>query len=355
MALLVAGYLLFLSGLGVALSVIRWLRPRAPRWGLMDHPGGRKDHPAPIPLIGGLAIMAAVTCPSVAGLLLARCGMLGAGFVPSVWAVHGPGIVRRAPELLAILAGSAVMMGLGYLDDRRGLSPWLRLGVQMGAAGLLQGVGVRATALLPEPWMHAVLTMAFITFLTNAVNFIDNMNGLSVGTVTVGASALLASAASTKQWFLAAILACLLGGCVAFLPQNFPRARIFLGDAGSMALGFLLGGLTLAFTFDDGAAPAHAILLPVLLLFVPLADGLTVIATRWRRGVHPFTAGHDHLSHRLVRCGLDRRQAVWVLWAVQGVAAIVAVIVARTPPSYVVVVAATVLGSLLLVSAGVRR
>ena len=142
--------------------------------------------------------------------------------------------------------------------------------------------------------MHVVLTVVFIVFITNAVNFIDNMNGLMAGVVTVGALHLLCLAAATGQLFIAAILACLVGGLLAYLPRNFPRARVFIGDAGSLAIGFLLASLTVAFTFEEGGSSFRPALLPLLVLAIPTADGLTVIAGRLRRGVHPFTAGHDH-------------------------------------------------------------
>ena len=242
--------------------------------------------------------------------------------LPADLAEHLPGIRSKAGDLLLILAGSAAMLLLGYLDDRRGLSPWTRLLVQSACAAMLAVAGIRISVFLPGEWLHGLMTVVFIVAITNAVNFIDNMNGLMGGVVAIGALHLLCLAVATQQLFLAAILICLVGGLLGFLPRNFPKARVFIGDAGSLALGFLLAALTVVFTFEEGGPSSHPVLMPLLVLLVPAADCLTVVCSRLCRGVHPFTAGHDHLSHRLVARGLNSERAVLFLWAIAFVAGI---------------------------------
>ncbi|NRA94966.1 MAG: undecaprenyl/decaprenyl-phosphate alpha-N-acetylglucosaminyl 1-phosphate transferase [Planctomycetes bacterium] len=322
---------MFGASLLIAAIVLPLLERRALKAGPVDRPGGRKDHARPTPLTGGIAVLLAVAIPAVAGLLLALRGAAIGDVLPDELVVHLPGIRRRAPQLLAVLLGSAVIMLLGHVDDRRGLSPWLRLLVQGACAAGLVAVGLRATLYIESPALQVALTILFVVFTTNAVNFIDNMNGLMAGVVLIGALHLLGLAIATDQLFMAAILVCLAGGLCAFLPRNFPNARVFIGDAGSTALGFLLAALTLAFTFEDGAPSARPFLLPIAVLAVPLLDGVVVVGARLLRGVHPFTAGHDHLSHRLVRSGLTPTRAVLLLWAVQLLAGLPVVLLGGVP------------------------
>lgn len=340
MVLIRAGLALFGSSLLIAALVLPLLERRALRAGPVAHPGGRHDHDAPTPLTGGIAIITAVALPAVSGLLVALIGGSN-GWLPAEIAEHLPGIRSRAPQLLAILAGAAIMMILGYVDDRRGLGPWTKLGVQSVAAAALVAAGLRVTLYLDWEPAQVVLTIGFVVFVTNAVNFIDNMNGLMAGVVLIGSLHLIGLAIATGQLFMAAILVSLGGGLAAFLPRNFPKASVFVGDAGSLSIGFLLAALSVAFTFDssnaDGArdVDVRPFLIPIAALLVPIADGLTVICARLRRGVHPFTAGHDHLSHRLVRRGLSPTSAVVLLWAVQMVAGLPVVLLGGVPPAVI--------------------
>ncbi|MEE2713489.1 MAG: MraY family glycosyltransferase [Planctomycetota bacterium] len=326
-----AGLLLFGASLIIAAIVLPLLERRALKAGPLDRPGGRKNHDRPTPLTGGIAVLLSVAIPAMAGLFLALRGVAMGDVLPAELADHLPGIRRRAPQLLAILLGSAVMMLLGHIDDRRGLSPWLRLLIQAACAAGLVAVGLRATLYIESPALQIALTILFVVFTTNAVNFIDNMNGLMSGVVLIGSLHPLGLAIATGQLFMAAILACLAGGLCAFLPRNFPRARVFLGDAGSTSLGFLLAALSIAFTFEAGAPSARPFLLPIAVLAVPLLDGAVVVCSRLLQGKHPFTAGHDHLSHRLVRAGFTPTRAVLALWATQLVAGLPVVLLGGVP------------------------
>ncbi len=326
-----AGLLLFGTSLLIAAIVLPLMERRALKTGPVDRPGGRKNHDRPTPLTGGIAVLVAVAVPVVVGLVIALRGAAIGDVLPAEITIHLPGIRQRAPQLLAVMLGSAAMMVLGYLDDRRGLSPWLRLAVQAACAAGLVMAGLRATLYIESSAVQVGLTILFVVFTTNAVNFIDNMNGLMAGVVLIGSLHLLGLAIATGQLFMAAILICLAGGLCAFLPRNFPKARVFIGDSGSMALGFLLAALTLAFTFEEGAPSARPFLLPLAVLAVPMLDGIVAICSRLLRGVHPFTAGHDHLSHRLVRSGFTPTRAVLALWALQLVAGLPVAILGGVP------------------------
>jgi UDP-GlcNAc:undecaprenyl-phosphate/decaprenyl-phosphate GlcNAc-1-phosphate transferase len=304
---------LFLASFTIAAILIPIIERTSRARGFVDQPGGRKDHAVPTPYGGGLAIFAAVAFPAIGGLVLAF-GDSGGNIIPEEVALHLPGIATQARQVFAILLGAALMMFVGWLDDRLSLSPAVKLAAQVASATMLVLAGVRITAHMPWPAAHVAVTILFVVFATNAANFIDNMNGLLVGVAAIAASCLLAIAAGSGQLFVSAILICLVGGLLAFLPRNFPRASLFLGDAGSLAIGFLLAAMTIACKFDVGTVTSRPVILPFLILFVPLIDGILVTTARLLEGRSPFTAGQDHISHRLTRLGFTRDRAVLYLW-----------------------------------------
>jgi UDP-GlcNAc:undecaprenyl-phosphate GlcNAc-1-phosphate transferase len=170
----------------------------------------------------------------------------------------------------------------------------------------------------------------WIGTITNAFNFLDNMDGLSAGVAAVCATAFLVTAILIEQWFVAATLALLLGAVLGFLVWNFPPARIFMGDSGSLVIGFILGVLTVRTTFlakgEDFAAGWYAIFAPVLVLAVPLYDFVVVTIIRMSRGHSPFKGDTNHFSHRLVARGMSRRTAVLCIYLVTAVTSASAIV-----------------------------
>jgi UDP-GlcNAc:undecaprenyl-phosphate GlcNAc-1-phosphate transferase len=324
------GVLLFLVSFGIAAALLPAIERINRARGFTDRPGGRKDHLHPTPYGGGLAIFAAVALPALGGLGIALAARDG-GFLPSEITRHFPGLLSQAPRMLTILLGAALMLVVGWIDDWRGLSPAIRLAAQAAAAGLLVLAGIRVTLHVASPALHVLATLTFVVFATNAFNFIDNMNGLLVGVASIQVACFLAIAAASGQWFVAAVLICLCGGLLAFLPRNFPKATLFLGDAGSLALGFLISAMTIACDFDVGEVTLKPVLLPLLILFVPLLDGATVVTLRILARRSPFEAGQDHLSHRLARRGWTRERSVVALWCLTLLAGAIALVYARVP------------------------
>lgn len=308
--------LLVLAGYALTRAALFPLKMLAQRFGLVDAPAGRKDHAAPVPLVGGIALLIGVGLPALAAVGFAGAADLAA-LLPTTATAHAQGLVQRSPQLLLVLAGALANLLLGAIDDRRGLPASLRLVVQCGAA-LMPVIAGLSVQLTDVPVMDGALTVLFIVAVTNAFNFIDNMNGLCLGTALIATLNLLALAVAGGEVFVAGLLLCLAGALFAVLSNNFPHARVFSGDAGSTSLGFLLACLAVAHTFalrpTGSGVPWLSVAGPLLLLAVPLADIATVFTTRLARGVHPFTAGHDHLSHRLVRKGFTRHGAVIWLW-----------------------------------------
>jgi UDP-GlcNAc:undecaprenyl-phosphate/decaprenyl-phosphate GlcNAc-1-phosphate transferase len=224
---------------------------------------------------------------------------------------------------------------LGVIDDRKALGPYLKLVVQIAVAGFLViGFDLRAMMFLDQhvggAWLSCVLSIFWITMITNAFNFLDNMDGLSAGVAAICTTAFLVSTILVEQWFVAATLAGLLGATLGFLIFNFPPARIFMGDSGSLVLGFVLGVLTVRTTFlrpgDDFWTHWYVLFAPIVVLALPIYDLITVSVIRISNGKSPFQGDKNHFSHRLVNRGMSRRTAVLCLYLVTAATSIAAII-----------------------------
>lgn len=261
-------------------------RRLAIRMDMLDRPGGRRRHAAPVPLLGGLAIYVAV-----------------------VTTVAATTERYELAELLGILAGATLVALSGLWDDRVSLTASAKLSVQALAALVLYGVGVRSSVPLGEEWVF-LLSVSWVLFITNAFNLIDNLDGLCSGVGTVASISFLLLAWMNGQYLVSAFAAALLGACLGFFLHNRSPASIFMGDAGSLFIGFLMAALGLKLRSRTGD-PWGAALAPIIVLGVPLFDTLLVSLSRLRRGHNPATSpGTDHLSHRLLRLGWSRREAV---------------------------------------------
>lgn len=303
----------FLIAYGSTFLIRRW----APAWGLIDQPAERKMHTTPTPLGGGIAIVIGVVLPLLLAqgtvALLVRAESVPA-WMPSDVAVHLEGVLYRSGQLWGILAAGGVLLILGLLDDRFGVSWKWRLAVQFLLATALVAGGVRATLFITWPWLGMVVTVLWIVVLINALNFLDNMDGLCGGIALIASvifALVMLTGLSEPRWLVGGCLLVLAGSVAGFLMHNWPPAKIFMGDAGSTFIGLLLGSMTVLGTFyeENGSRP-HVILAPVCVLAIPLYDFSTVILIRLWRGQSPFQPDKNHFSHRLVELGLSRRDAV---------------------------------------------
>jgi UDP-GlcNAc:undecaprenyl-phosphate GlcNAc-1-phosphate transferase len=190
-------------------------------------------------------------------------------------------------------------------------------------------------------WPALILTVFWITAVTNAFNFLDNMDGLSAGVACVCAMCFLVAALSIGQWFVAASLALLIGALLGFLCFNFAPASIFMGDSGSLVIGFILGVLTIRTQYlprgQDFGAGWYAVFVPVIVLAVPLYDLIVVSLIRIARGVSPFKGDTNHFSHRLVARGMSKRTAVLCLYLISAATGLGAIILPHARSPYVAV------------------
>jgi UDP-GlcNAc:undecaprenyl-phosphate GlcNAc-1-phosphate transferase len=289
-------------------------RRYAPRLGMVDRPGGHKGHRTPTPLGGGVAIWLTTVIVLLIGLLAVFA--LGQADLPEPLARHAGGVVLRAGVLGWILVLATVIMAMGLVDDFRGLDWRLRLGIQFACASMLAATGVRITLFGPftHPFLGGAVTVLWIVGLTNAFNMLDNMDGLAASVGLIAAVLFSGAQIAVGSLFAPAVLLVVAGALAGFLVHNLAPARLFMGDAGSNFLGFLLGALTVVgtFTHDDagGTYSPYGVLAPLLVMAVPLYDMISVVLIRLREGRSPFVGDRSHFSHRLVARGLTPPQAV---------------------------------------------
>lgn len=296
--------LIGLGAMAIALAVTPAARWVALRIGMVDHPAPRKLHARPVPLLGGLALYLAV--------------LLALVILEDRYNLH---------QLAGVLLGATAISFLGIWDDRWGLRPLIKLAGQGVIAGAVMATGV-TIGLFPWPALNALITLLWLVGITNAFNLIDNMDGLSGGIGAVGAAFFLLLAALNGQYLVGALAAAVLGACLGFLRYNFNPASIFMGDTGSLFLGFLMAVLGIKLRFPNNVAFVTW-MVPVLVLGVPIFDTVLVVFSRLRRGLNPLTTpGKDHLSHRLVRAGLTHREAVLTLYLVQVALGVLAMFIA---------------------------
>ncbi len=289
----------------------------APRWGLVDQPAARKVHVTPTPLGGGLAIYLGFLLPMLAAqlvVLLIQTEVISGAWIPDELRVHLDGVTHRSGQLWSLLAAGSVLVFMGLLDDRFGLSWKWRLGVQFLVAFSLVISGVSASLFVSQPLVGQVVSVLWIVALINSLNFLDNMDGLSAG-IGLIASVMFASIMLTSvgepRWLVGGCLVVLAGALAGFLVHNWPPAKIFMGDAGSTFIGLMLASLTILGTFYDESMPQrHVMLAPLCILAIPLYDLCSVILIRLKEGRSPFQPDKKHFSHRLAAIGLSQKHAV---------------------------------------------
>ncbi len=311
-----------LVGFAVSLGLTPLTRQIARRVGFLDQPAARKVHAAPMPLLGGLAIYGAF----VIALLLFR---------------HWPQYIL---ELGSILTGVTWLAFVGMIDDRIGLSPWTKFPAQFLAAGVVIASGVHID-LVHVPLLDTALTVAWIVGIINAINFLDNMDGLAAGVSAIAAAFFFLLAVSQGQELVTALAAALCGSAVGFLIYNFNPATTFMGDMGSLVLGFILAVIGIKLHFY-AQSPLVSWMIPILVLGLPVFDTSLVMFTRIREKRSLVRGSKDHTSHRLVAMGLTHRQAVISLYAACILVGVAALAVSQAPvnSAEVIEIGATVAG-----------
>ena len=284
-----------LSAVGLLTPVVRKF---AIRLNVVDSPSeSHKTHKQPVPYLGGVAI--------VLGVCLVT--------YPAILQSEQRDVIGLASTVLI----PAILIGvIGLVDDVKKLQPWPRFIAQNLVGLVIAGILI-LTDTLGTPSGNAIvdilLTIFWIVGITNSINFFDNVDGGASGTIAISSFFLFLLAFHGGQYSIAALSLVLSGATVGFLLWNRPPARIYMGDAGALFLGLLIATLTLRFDPNPIFLSA-SFSIPILLLAVPVLDTTVAVTSRLRRGISPFQGGQDHLSHRLMRSGMNKRQAVLSLW-----------------------------------------
>ncbi len=292
--------LILLSAFVLAVGATPLVRRLAIRLGVVDRPAARKIHTRTTPLLGGVAIYLA---------FIVTLAILGDRFY--------------IQQVIGILLGATLCSFMGLWDDRLGLGALVKLAGQIAASLILIASGVQVK-ILPYEILNFGVTVFWMVGITNALNLLDNMDGLSGGVGMTAALFFLLLAVMSGQYLVGALAAALVGACLGFLFYNFNPASIFMGDTGSLFLGFMLAAVGIKLRFPDNV---HFVtwMVPVMVLGLPIFDTTLVVISRLRRGLNPLTAaGKDHVSHRLVKMGFTQREAVLILYLVCAILGIIA-------------------------------
>ncbi len=336
------------------------VRRFAPLLGLVARPGGHSTHVHVTPLGGGLGIWLGIIVTFGVGTLavmMARESAAWQSWLPEPLLPYLEGIWSRAGQFWGLLAAGTVLVALGLTDDRVGVNPWIRLAVEFAVAGfVVYGLGIGLTAFIGIEWLTRILSMIWIVGVINSFNMLDNMDGLSGGVAAVIAGSMAAvmlispdPGTARPQLFVAALLLVVLGALLGFLWHNRPPAKIFMGDAGSYLVGFLIAVAMLMATFTGGPDRPHGVLAPLCAMAVPLYDMTTVLWIRIREGRSPFVGDRSHFSHRLVDLGLGRTQAVLTIYLVTATCGLAAILLTQVTLGQAVMVLGIVACMLFLI------
>jgi UDP-GlcNAc:undecaprenyl-phosphate GlcNAc-1-phosphate transferase len=311
----------------------------------------RKIHTEAMPLLGGVAVFGAFALNVLFNYAVVLPVVSGLGFSLGGLAEHVEGAFSVWRKLAVLLAGGAAMVALGMYDDKHDLKAGRKLLGQVVIALAVVLAGVRITVFVSSEFVSVVLSVLWIVTITNAMNFLDNMDGLcaGVGLVCAGLFALIAGIQA--QYFVCALALALTGALLGFLPHNFKPASIFLGDAGSHFVGFMLAVLPMMATFYREGTPTHLpVLIPLLVLAVPLFDMAMVMWIRVRKGQPVYIGDVNHISHRLVRLGLPQSWAVTLIYLITLTLGLGATVLLWSELTAAVIVMVQALGILAIVT-----
>lgn len=297
-----------LTALATTLAVTPLVRLVGERWGIVSKPGGRHVHHGAVPRIGGVAMFV--------GCFAAVC-MRWAGEVFWGWP---PALTLAGEPVIGVMVGLALMFGVGLLDDIVDLSPGQKLAGQLLAAGVAYAAGVRID-FVGDPFGGGLLligvlslpvTLFWMVGFANVVNLIDGLDGLAAGITAIAAVSLLVLAEESNQALAAVLAAALVGACIGFLRYNFNPASIFMGDSGSLFLGFTLACISLLGVMKSVAA--ITLVVPLLIIGVPVFDTFSAIVRRRRQGRPIQEADKGHIHHRLLGRGFSQKQTVLIIY-----------------------------------------
>jgi len=291
----------------------------APPLGFVAHPASDRYHRNVIPLGGGIALFATLSTVILSAIAVVKfpvlSGHLGKFIARST--IDPADFLARIDELLVIWLSVVVLFTLGLWDDGKHLGPFFKLAVQVAVAIAAAAFGdIRVELFIESKIISVALSAFWIVLIINAFNFLDNMDGASAGIAVITSSILFIAAALSGQILVGGLALVFVGTLLGFLVFNFPPAKIFMGDAGSLVVGFFVALLSLRITYYHEALSGrwYPVLMPLVVMAVPLYDFISVTLLRISQGKSPFVGDTQHFSHRLKKHGLTDTQTALTLY-----------------------------------------
>ena len=298
------------------------------RIGFLDYPEGRKSHQHPMPTSGGLAIFASFWITIFAGIAAGLLIKRGIYEVETLYALI-LGIKPLIPSVLGIFAGSFVILAVGAIDDRYDLPPQIKFAGQCAAALILMMTGLTINLVSVLGPSGYVITFIWILLIINAFNFIDSVDGHCAGIALISSTMFFFVVQIIQQPVVGFFVIVFAGALYGFLPFNFKPARIFLGDNGSLFIGYMMAALTLLCTYQTTPSSPVSMFIPILMFGVPIYDTLSVIIVRTTRGIPPWKGDRNHFAHRLSRLGMSEKVAVFFSYFVAGTLGLIALLLTQ--------------------------
>jgi UDP-GlcNAc:undecaprenyl-phosphate GlcNAc-1-phosphate transferase len=303
--------------LSVILTAI--VRKLAEQVGFVARPTADRYHRSVVPLGGGIAIFTTITAIVVTAAVAIKT-LLVPGRLP--WLAESANInpadfLGKTNQLVIILLSALALFLLGLWDDKKHLGPFFKLIVQFAVAVTAASFAdVKVEFFIENKLITTVLSAVWIVLIINSFNFLDNMDGAAAGIAVIVASILFTAAAISSQVFVGGLAIVFIGTLLGFLVFNFPPAKIFAGDAGSLVIGFFLAMLSLRTTYYHQAQSGrwYPVFIPLIVMAVPLYDFISVTILRIKQGKSPFIGDTQHFSHRLKKRGLTNTQTVLSLY-----------------------------------------
>jgi UDP-GlcNAc:undecaprenyl-phosphate GlcNAc-1-phosphate transferase len=311
-------FLLFVTSYLLVGVLTPLMRKIALATNVVDNPNAaHKSHKQAVPYLGGVAIIIGVITISYSTSLLSNFT------TDTFW-------------LATSVLGPALLLGvIGLWDDLKNLKPLPRF-IAQTVAGLFTAAVLILGNNVGNPTgsqiFDSIITVIWVVGICNSINFFDNLDGGAAGTVAISSIALAILALNGDQYLIAALSTVTAGATLGFLVWNKSPAKIYMGDAGALFLGVLLATLTVRFE-PSAQTQIGSYLIPILLLAIPILDTTVAVLSRVRRHLSPFQGGQDHLSHRLIRSGLSRKQVAFSLWSFSALFAAVAILISTTSTS----------------------
>jgi UDP-GlcNAc:undecaprenyl-phosphate GlcNAc-1-phosphate transferase len=287
------------------------------RVGFVAHPVADRYNRRTVPLGGGIAIFTTLLIFMLAATAAIKFATSRLDSLAQTANINPSDFVGKISQLITILLSITALFVLGLWDDRKRLGPFFKLAAQFAVAIAAAIWGeVRVELFIENKIIASVLSAFWIVLIVNAFNFLDNMDGASAGIAAITSAILFFAAASSGQVFVSGLAIVFIGTLLGFLAFNFPPAKIFMGDAGSLVIGFFVALLTLRTTYYHQAQSGqwYSVFMPLVVMAVPLYDFISVTILRISQGKSPFIGDTQHFSHRLKGRGLTEKQTVLALY-----------------------------------------